>query len=694
MKEYENDLRYLKEQFSDDGLTVPESLSEEAVFAMLEDVPQEPAAPAAQEAPAEERTTVHRTKRFQWRKPAAVLAACLCLVLGITAVHPWGSPAGPDEPATIGTPTADVQPALPEGAVPDENGLITCSSYEELDTLIASLVPEDNPSGMYDGGDIDIVYETAQSEDADTAVSSDSAKGASAPASSGPASAGSEPAHSDTYTQVEGIDEADIVKTDGKYIYYVSDFDNRIRIASVKDGKAENISSIRGDKCGTYITDLYIHGDQLVVIGDVEYDSFSLLNLNDRSATMVTLYDISDRNDPKQIDQYTQSGYNLSSRLNGDTLYLITNDYIYTYEKNHCFPCFSLDGTVMEDVAVKDICCFPEPSAPTFTVIGTLDLSGGDFSEKNVSTKAILGGSDEVYCSQEALYIASSFYPSDLTGDMYYIQGEDTLRTRIIRLSLDGDTPTVTGSAIVAGHLNDQFSMDDSNGVFKVATTTWRNGQDTNNLFLFDKDMKALGSVRDFAKDEHIEAVRYIKDKAYIITYEQTDPLFIIDLADPEEPEIVGHVKISGFSTLLVPAANDYLLGIGFSTDTTEWGEATDGLKLALFDIHDPAAPKVSDSQSFEGLDSEVQYNHKALLVGPNGDYYALPYEQWSYNEKSDDYDIHTGILVFTARDGKLSVVKDIKTDTTVRRCLYIEDYIYGLCEDDTIEGFKLPAIH
>lgn len=88
MKEYENDLRYLKEQFSDDGLTVPESLSEEAVFAMLEDVPQEPAAPAAQEPPAEERTTIHRTKRFQWRKPAVVLAACLCLVLGITAVHP------------------------------------------------------------------------------------------------------------------------------------------------------------------------------------------------------------------------------------------------------------------------------------------------------------------------------------------------------------------------------------------------------------------------------------------------------------------------------------------------------------------------------------------------------------------------------------------------------------------------------
>ena len=695
MKDYENDLNYLKEQFSKDDLTVPDSLSEDAVFAMLENVPQmQPAAPPAVSTAENNENTApqaagSRTKRFRWYKPAAAIAACLCLALGIAAIHPWDNGSVPVSTSTrpAGYPDPGEPPAILAEAPTDSNGMVTFDSYEELDTLIASLVPEEYPYVVEDDM---IEYETAAEDSKIAAPTANEGTADAAAPAAGFAGTAEGPAHSDTYTQVEGIDEADIVKTDGKYIYYVSDFDNRIRIASAKDGKTEEVSSIRGDKCGTYIYDLYINGDQLIVLGEAESYSFSALDLFYREAAVVSLYDISDRTNPELVDQYIQSGRILSSRLNGDELYLITNDYIYTYEKDRCFPCVSYDGSKLENLAVADISCFPETASPSYTVIGALDLKNADFSEENVSSKAILGGSEEVYCSQEALYVTTPFYPSDLTGDRYYLKGEDTLRTRILKLSLTGEAPAFAGSTIVPGYLNDQFSMDDSNGVFKAATTTWRNGQDTNNLFLFDADMKPLGSVRDFAKDEHIEAVRYVKDKAYIITYEQTDPLFIIDLADPEDPDIVGHVKISGFSTLLVPAGEDDLLGIGFATETTEWGEATDGLKLALFDIHDPAAPEVSDSKAFENMESEVQYDHKALLVGPNGDYYALPYERWHYDEDRGYYDYDNGILVFAVRDGKLDVRKDIPTDGSVRRCLYIEDYLYGLCEDDTIEGFAL----
>ena len=201
--------------------------------------------------------------------------------------------------------------------------------------------------------------------------------------------------------------------------------------------------------------------------------------------------------------------------------------------------------------------------------------------------------------------------------------------------------------------------------------------------------MKEIGSVRNFARNEHIEAVRYIKNKAYVITYEQTDPLFIIDLSDPSHPVIEGHVKISGFSTLLVPDGENQLLGLGFSTESTEFGEATNGVKLALFDISDPSKPAVSDSQEFPGMDSQVQYDHKALLSGENGSYYAFPYEIWN-DDWTEDSVPRSGVLVFSTGQGKLHVLKDQQTEGDVRRCIYIGNYLYAICSDDSIEGFEL----
>ena len=174
-----------------------------------------------------------------------------------------------------------------------------------------------------------------------------------------------------------------------------------------------------------------------------------------------------------------------------------------------------------------------------------------------------------------------------------------------------------------------------------------------------------------------------------MITYEQVDPLFIIDLADPTDPVIEGHVKITGFSTLLVPAGEDHLLGLGFSTEELEDPEidmeATDGVKFSLFDITDPSNPTIADAKAFRGMESEVQYNHKALLVGPNASYYAIPFYEYS-----DDSDMETnGILTFKVQNGKLAGFHKYETSGSVMRCIYIGDYIYGVCDDDSIEGFK-----
>ena len=672
-----------KEAFEHDGLSAPESLSEEAVFAMLENVPQEPVS----ESPAADGSRrMTGAPRRKWMRPAIAVAACLLLVFSIGTLHPFG-PADPQGGTLTGSNTDPdtTDPAvLFADAQTDEYGLTQPASYEELDELVASLVPED----IYATGDIDM--EVAQNDAPATAKgSSDIAAGSDydlATEAGTPASSGTQ--HSSTYTQVEGIDEADIIKTDGKYIYFVSDFDNSIVIVSAKDGKTKRVSSVSGTKCGTYIYDLYVTGDRLIVLGDKDSGTYSPLHPFDRAAAVVTVFDISDRSNPEQLTQYEQSGYILSSRLHGNTLYLVTNDYIYTYEKDHCCPCIAKNGGTFQPIAIGDIRCFPEAASPSFTVVGAMDITKKADDKDSVSTKAVLGGSEQIYCSSEALYITTSFYPGDFVS--HYQGADDSMKTRILKMDLTGAAPRCTGTAIVDGTVNDQFSMDDGNHLFKIATTSWKNGQDVNNLYLFDEQMQLTGSLRNFAKDEHIEAARYIKDKAYVITYEQTDPLFIIDLSDPADPRIEGHVKISGFSTLLVPTSDDELLGIGFSTDTTEWGEATDGLKLALFDIHDAADPKVSDSMAFENMESQVQYDHRALLVGPEAGWYALPYEIWNFDELSENYETEAGILVFSVKNGKLQVKEQFRTDGSVHRALFIDSWIYGVCEDDTIESFRI----
>ena len=432
------------------------------------------------------------------------------------------------------------------------------------------------------------------------------------------------------------------------------------------------------------VDDIFIKDDKLIVIGMDSSESIAD-SWNDgygyKACTAVAIYDISDRSTPKLTSRYAQSGSILSSRLIGENLCLVTNDYVYTYIKGKNKPWLDF-GDGFRQIPVADITVFPETNMPVYTVISMIDTENGKINKKQVKTKAILGGSEEMYCSGDELYVASSYIQG---GAKAYYTGD--IRTRILKVSLEDGKINPEASATLKGTLNDQFCMDASGGYFKAATTsTGKDGEDCNNLFILDKNMKEVGKITDFARNEHIEAVRYIKNKAYVITYEQTDPLFIIDLSDPSDPLIEGHVKISGFSTLLVPADDDHILGLGFSTEDNEFGEATNGVKLALFDVSDPSDPQVADAEEFENMDSEVQFDHKALLVDPAGEYYAFPYSKWS--EKTDDYE--NGVLLFSAKGGKLKVIKDEKTKEAVMRAIAIESYIYGICDDDSIESFQV----
>ena len=779
-----NDQEYIRNRFENDGLESPEGLSRDAVFDMLaaedgrrEHVQQagrEPAREHVQQTgheatrehvqqaghepghdPARKTIGSQPSNRRKWRRPLIAFAACACLALGLI----------PLMNAVMTPGTEDGQPDT------DAAGLCRFSSYADLESKVRELTAEnEQPPTFFSNGAredmaagdvvVDGITEDAESADSaepgrseqnsfDAGSSDQSDAGVTGPSPDDPQAnilstdgmqekhESYEPKseHSDTYTQVDGVDEADIVKTDGRFIYHVSAQENQVIITRAKDGKTSRVSAVSSHS-GGMIHDIYIRGDLLAVIGEGEDDL-----TGGKASTEVTLYDITDRRHPAEKAHYAQMGDLLSSRLLDDRLCLVTCQRIYTDVPVSRIPGYSLNDEPA-NVPIEDIRYLPETDNPVYSIIGMISLTDGELSEKKVKTSAVLGGSEEIYCSGKNLYITARQIDSTENGMITIPEMSMNENTRILRVSLTGGRVKFQASGTVPGYIDNQFSMDEQGGYFRIATTSNKDGHDVNHLFVLDKMLTEIGSVRNFARDEHIEAVRYLGDLAYVITYEQTDPLFVIDLKDPADPVILGHVKITGFSTLLVPVDAEHLLGFGYGTQTGEFGEMTDGLKMALFDVSDPGEPAVADSLAMSDISSPIQYDHKALLVGPGGSYYAIPYERtrsdWVTIEDDAEEPGTTGgteglseeagttggtegpaaapgttggaegtqdsgtaaaprsdygILVLSAKDGKLKTLADFEAKATVNRCIFIGDWIYGICADDTIQGFRMGPV-
>jgi len=362
--------------------------------------------------------------------------------------------------------------------------------------------------------------------------------------------------------------------------------------------------------------------------------------------------------------------------------------------------CGSFENLKRLDAA--EICCVPEPRTSSYIVISAIDTASGN--QGRSATKAVFGASDEIYCNDHNLYCTSMEWPED--SDAYY--------TRIVRASLDGLKVKVNGTTKVRGFVDSQFSMDERDGYFRIATTSERAGIEVNNLYVLDSKLKETGKVTGFARNESIRAVRYIGDKAYVITYEEIDPLFIIDLSDPSAPRIEGEVKIDGFSTLLIPVSDSRLLGIGHATgDNGYGGEYDSGLKLALFDISDPSEPKVLDSKEFKNMSSIAQYDHHALMVNSDAGYFAIPYEVWNDEAEEEDIEIEdeheeeviviqddsgelmdiyeTGVLLFKTGDKIGSADRHKLDGSAIYRSVYIGDWVYAIDADGNVQSFK-PA--
>ena len=671
---------YIRNKFDEDGIKAPASLSEDSIMSMLDK--------AEEKAGSKEKVFKTVKKRPRIAKGLALAACAVIAVFGISGMYYSGLFA-PNTNASGGE-------------------LYSFKNESEIKQLIMKM-DRTSPFDFFRMKSNNNTFIVEESEEMAFSESSDAASGesevVSAPrangstADSGAAKSASGAAnHSETYLQVEEVDEADIVKNDGKYIYFVNE-KREVVILEAGNGKTSKVATVGSSGIENYIHKIFLKGDTLITVGMV-YDG-------DDGYTAVVSYDIKDRRNPKVISEFRQSGSDIiASRMVGSTVYLVTNVYAYN---DFVVPKCTIDGEYRK-MDCRDISCVPSPKTASYIILSAVDVSSG--KEGKSKTKAVFGATQDIYCNDRNLYTVISEWDEKTASS----------NTRIVRASLDGLNIKFNGTATVRGYINNQFSMDEHDGYFRIATTSERSGMDVNNLYVMDSSLKEVGSITGFARNESIKAVRFMGDKAYVITYEAIDPLFIMDLSDPENPRIEGEVKIDGFSSLLLPLGNDRLLGIGHATgDNGYGGQYASGLKLALFDTSNPSEPKVLDSKEFKDMSSPAQSTHLALTVNKNRGYFAIPYEIWRYEDVLTEGGIEMiedaeepsesttlpeiketpqnefGVLVFGTENSAAGKSRDkIKVfdqkrlaDRQILRNVYIEDYIYGLDAYGEAYSFK-----
>ncbi len=588
--------------------------------------------------------------------------------------------------------------------------LPTVASKKELNKLFTAQLERMETAQKSIGSFFESIKEsTASSED-----SNSGAPNADTGASEAESSGGG---HSDTNIQVQGVDEADIVKTDGSFIYQATDQKLKITKAEPVE-KMQVVSELKYTDFSPY--QLFLDGDQLVVIGtfwdekmyagssDSKVAGEMIMPMYD--STKAIIYDISDRSNPVVQKTITLEGNYVSSRKIDNHVYLITNkyaDYWILRERPEADlrPRFSdtqgEEEGEMEEVPYKDIRYFPDSTEDNFMTIATLDLNQ---PQEDASITTYVGSGDQIYMSKENLYVAVPNYG-------YAPNWANTESTEVYKFAVDGMNVEFRANGAIPGHLLNQFSMDEYKGHFRVAATkgqTWdENSPSSNHLFILDEGMNVVSSVEDLARGERIYSVRFMQDKAYVVTFKEVDPLFVFDLSNPNDPKVLGELKIPGFSNYLHPYDENHLIGFGYDTklEKDQWGTRvlTNGVKISLFDVSDPTNPLEKHTEIIGGqaTHSPLNHDHKALLFNKEKDIFAFPITMYDENNKDHSYRLaFEGALVYgidTEKGFTLHTKITHQPENTmyedwenmVQRILYIDKHLYTV----TPKGIKATEI-
>ena len=512
--------------------------------------------------------------------------------------------------------------------------------------------------------------------------------------------------YSKTNTQVQGVDEADIVKTDGTYIYYLTN--EKLTIINTENAsQMKEMSTIKFDETFTP-EEIFLNNDKIIVIGKrYEYDKterkigidedYLYPNYMDKTYTSAKLYNVKDKINPTLERTVEVEGNYLTARMIGSNVYIVSNKYMYyayicnTYKSTELneddFKPHYLDtATSNETKSINFDCIYYIPEFEDTNYLNIVAFNITNNQEANV--ESYLGAGEEIYASKENLYVTKTKYD-------YEKNNKTSITTEIYKFNLNNANCTFAKAGDVPGSVLNQFSMDECNGYFRIATTdstSWNSESNTNNLYVLNENLETIGKIEGLAKGERIYSVRFMGNRAYMVTFVETDPLFVIDLSNPTTPTVLGELKIPGYSKYLHPYDETHLIGIGEDTEVVNYGYGdrveTNGMKMAMFDVTDPNNPQELYNVKIgeKGTYSELLYNHKALLFSKEKNIIAFP-----VSITEDDYKVtFQGAIVYGVSLEKgfelKTKISNSATDydryysrNRVERIIYIKDTLFTL---------------
>lgn len=643
--------QFLKESVKE-NITLPESLSKENITRLV--------LPEKQKI----------SKKGQLRRFVAIGFAA-CLMVTVTAVL-YNS--GFD----FGVFRANEEAAQADKNKPAENHIAAApASYDELLAYIKEYGAEyvNSRDKYYYATDDMLVMGDA--EEGEVVFSQNSVAVPAAPSTStGSAADAGAPLRGELNLREKDVLENDIFINDGAYIYCINEEGNIALIKAEDDGTLTQKSVITAKKpeYGYYeISGLYKYKDYLIeCYNKHEY------NKDYTEADIccgVNVYDVSDAGNPVLVKNLAMDAYYSSSRIVDGKLILIgTYGITGHYESDDdslLLPACYNEGE-RQVIPAENIICDKEEAPESYVLIMTASL---DEPDKAPETVSVLGHSTETYCTKETLYILGTSYTWRSMGSsdavfMPSFVGSGNADTVITAIDISGDKAEYKNKTEIDGTILNSYSIDEYNGYLRMAV----NKSDENLIIVLDKDFNKVGEISGIAKGELIKSARFMGDTAYVVTFVQTDPLFVIDLSDPGKPEIKGEVKLPGFSSYLHPVGDGLLAGIGVGgTENGIDGSA----KISLFDVRDPYTPKEIDSIVIENASFET--NPKAYTSVSESSF-LIPYTIWgTYTNGYSDGRFSTGAMLIEVNNNELVKKNDYcaRSPHGTSRATFIDDTVY-----------------
>lgn len=632
-------------------------------------------------------------KRFRPYQLGLVAAACVIVAAGIGMWQYGKGNAGQTDASNVAASGAQADSGASNGAqnketkISNSKKIKTAESYDEIYKYIKR-AEENSGIAMYARGvnDRAVMQESASTAKATASSGTETAS----MADTGAATAVADGSYSQTNVRQAGVDEGDIAKTDGTYLYVREDNGRTIDVVDIGQsqtnttGNANTADDAKTDvgqlKKYSEITlgeeytiqEFYVNTDQkkLVIVCQKECSDKENKKTNtdtwNQSKTAAVTYNIQDIKKPVKEGEVTQSGTYNSSRMADGYLYLFseyyTNGNIVKGKPVTYVPLIN-----EKEMSQSSICLPPVNCGTMYEVISSIDITKPD---ETVDNKAVLSQGGQMYVSNRNIY----YYESE------WQQNNQTVTT-LRKISYKKGKLKAVAQGKVKGYLNDTFSLDEYKGNLRLFTTN----DDENMVTILDKKLDKISSIDNLAKGESIYSARFLGEAGYFVTYEQVDPLFSVDLSDPKKPKILGKLKIPGFSEYLHFYGENQLLGIGMSTD--EESGMSEGVKVTMFDISDRADVKEEATLVLDDLyGTNVAYDYKSVLADAGKNRIGFS----GYSQNGETY----CLLTYNENDKKFETIlkEEVNGNTSQGiRGIYIHDTLYVI-SGNIIEAYDMNS--